>query len=406
MRRILYLTIVVAFTGLLMPASAVYAASASMSLSASSSATKGSTLSVSIRENSGSEPVNAASATVSYPTGSLSYSSVSNSSAFGISAATSGGGGSVHVERGSLSAVTGSQTVATIKFKVLTDSGTATLAITSGQVLSANTNSNIASGFSGVSVALKAPAPTPQAPPADTIPPKVTDVKATNMTFNGTTITWTTSEPANSVVSYGPTNAYGLTASDGSLVTDHKIVLSSPIITAAETYHYSVKSADAAGNTTSSPDATFTTLGAKVPVKVVDQNNKPVSGAEVKIADSSAKTDSKGMATVSGVQTGKQTVVVNFNGGTYTKNIDVTQLDANGNTPTVNMQIKVTSNLWLPIIIVVLLILAVAAWLWKKGGLPPSITKIVPGGGKSTGVTPSMANPQPEPTVIKPGDKN
>ncbi|MBI3812622.1 MAG: hypothetical protein HY283_10560 [Nitrospirae bacterium] len=98
---------------------------------------------------------------------------------------------------------------------------------------------------------------TTSAPP-DTTPPVISGITASNITNTGAVITWTTNETANSQVEYGTTTAYGsLTTLDSALVTNHSATLNG--LTASITYHYHVKSADAAGNLAVSNDNTFIT---------------------------------------------------------------------------------------------------------------------------------------------------
>ena len=129
------------------------------------------------------------------------------------------------------------------------------------------------------------PSPTPlpspsQTPGPDAIPPVITKVQATGFTETSVTITWTTDEPADSVVNYWATtidkdtyekpersiptaqtamptpikssdlagaNPYG-SVSDSSLVTKHSVVLTS--INPETEYYYEVQSTDIANNTT------------------------------------------------------------------------------------------------------------------------------------------------------------
>src|SRR5262249_18584178 len=74
---------------------------------------------------------------------------------------------------------------------------------------------------------------------------------------NTATIAWSTDEPATSRVDYGssPTSLTS-NASSPTLTTTHAIVLSG--LTPLATYYYQVTSADAAGNTSASPVASFT----------------------------------------------------------------------------------------------------------------------------------------------------
>src|SRR5207249_8521656 len=99
----------------------------------------------------------------------------------------------------------------------------------------------------------------PPAPPADTTPPVISSVAASNISTSGATISWATNEASESQVEYGPTIAYGQeTTLDSALVTSHSVGLSG--LTAGTLYHFRVKSADAAGNLAVSGDFTFTTL--------------------------------------------------------------------------------------------------------------------------------------------------
>jgi hypothetical protein len=86
--------------------------------------------------------------------------------------------------------------------------------------------------------------------------------------INGLTVTsvlpftasfgWLTNEPATTQVQYGTTSAYGsLSPLNISLVTTHVGIITG--LRPHVTYHYSVISADANGNTSTSPDATITT---------------------------------------------------------------------------------------------------------------------------------------------------
>jgi hypothetical protein len=96
------------------------------------------------------------------------------------------------------------------------------------------------------------------ATPPDVTPPTITGVSASGITATGATISWTSNEAADSQVEYGTTTSYGSsTTLNSSLVTSHSQSLSG--LTAGTTYHYRVKSRDAAGNLAASADFTFTT---------------------------------------------------------------------------------------------------------------------------------------------------
>jgi hypothetical protein len=93
---------------------------------------------------------------------------------------------------------------------------------------------------------------------SDTTAPVISSVASSSVTASGASITWATNEASNTQVEYGTTSGYGIsTPLNGSMVTSHTVVLSG--LAASTTYHYRVKSRDAAGNQAASGDLTFTT---------------------------------------------------------------------------------------------------------------------------------------------------
>ena len=98
--------------------------------------------------------------------------------------------------------------------------------------------------------------------PSDTTPPVISNVQATAITASGATITWSTDEPADSVVEYGLTTSYGSSVSNTTDVTNHSLPLTG--LTGNTLYHYRVKSTDAAGNMTTSADHSFQTAGSTI----------------------------------------------------------------------------------------------------------------------------------------------
>jgi len=108
--------------------------------------------------------------------------------------------------------------------------------------------------------------------PIDSTAPVITDVSILAIGKNGAVIIWTTDEAATSQVEYGLTTSYGsATAPDTNLVTSHTATLSG--LTATTTYSFKVKSKDASGNESVSPDYTLVTyntgtlVGGVIPAK-------------------------------------------------------------------------------------------------------------------------------------------
>lgn len=101
------------------------------------------------------------------------------------------------------------------------------------------------------------------APPADVTPPVISNVQVTNIMDTSALVTWNTDEPSSSLVTYGTTTSYGLSASSGGLVTSHAVQLIS--LTPGTSYHFFVTSADAANNSSNSVDGQFVTLSDVTP---------------------------------------------------------------------------------------------------------------------------------------------
>lgn len=90
------------------------------------------------------------------------------------------------------------------------------------------------------------------------IPPTPPAVTVDTLTHDSAEISWSTSEPADSQVEYGPTESYGSTSElDPSLVFDHKVLLTG--LSPETTYHFRVISKNQKGDTYVSNDFTFTT---------------------------------------------------------------------------------------------------------------------------------------------------
>jgi hypothetical protein len=412
------LKILIIGAGLLLPLipQTAYAASASVRLSpASGNVAKGSVITIGIRENSGSQAVNAAAVTVSYPAAQFDFVSISNSSAFGVVAANSGGGGSVHVERGALPAVSGDQLIASFSLRAKVNSGTATLSIPSADIRSASDNSSITGAVSGGTYTLTN-APTPAAAaPKDTTPPAISNVKATNVYTNYALITWTTSEPSTSEVMYGPNAGYGIAAADQAMVTAHSVKLTSPLLTGGNTYHFMVRSVDPSGNAATGNDGTFKTRGGTLVITVLNQSNKGVSGADVSVAGVKGTTDKKGQVKLKDVTYGEQAITVTYHhkDSVFKKNVEV--LEGPDDVQPITLKIQASSNtLW--VILALLLAGLTVFLLMRRGGGPGSglrrrLAGAQPGGGGSGGSgsaqTPGgpATTTQAPPSVVKPSNK-
>jgi hypothetical protein len=92
----------------------------------------------------------------------------------------------------------------------------------------------------------------------DLIPPQISSVGISSISDSGATISWITDEPANSQVEYGlAADDYEWAVQEAPLTMSHSIDLVE--LTAGTHYHFIVRSQDAAGNPSTSPDSVFTT---------------------------------------------------------------------------------------------------------------------------------------------------
>jgi hypothetical protein len=276
---------------------------------------------------------------LTYPNNLLSYESTSSSSAFNITAATSGGNGSVHIDRGALPAVSGRQLIASVRFKALSGSGTANLSFENdSKVVSSKSSSNILLGKSGAVFTLQGSS------------------SSSSNKARSIVITWTTSAPSTSEVDYGLTSGYGFASDDGALVTQHKVTLNASLLQGGTQYHYVVKSADSAGHVTTGKDQTITTQGAVLRVSVVDQNGKAVSGAKVTIGSSTVITNSSGGATLENLPTGQGVAKVDYKGSRSTQTINIEPVNANSVPQSVTLSVH-RSNVYVWLLFLLLLLL-------------------------------------------------
>jgi hypothetical protein len=137
----------------------------------------GNNVDVQVRVNSGTDPVNAVQANLSYDPAKLQFVSVSTTgSAFPLEAQSTGGSGSVNMARavnGGSAPATGDQLFATVTFKALVSSTTANINIAAGSAVVRSTdNSNILVDSAGATFTLgSASTPTPTATPTPTPTP-------------------------------------------------------------------------------------------------------------------------------------------------------------------------------------------------------------------------------------------
>ena len=87
--------------------------------------------------------------------------------------------------------------------------------------------------------------------------PAISNIAISSITRDSATITWTTDQPADSVIDYGLTSSYGSSVNDSVLATAHSMTLTD--LTPGTTYHYRITSTNVYGFSSSSEDNSFAT---------------------------------------------------------------------------------------------------------------------------------------------------
>ena len=103
------------------------------------------------------------------------------------------------------------------------------------------------------------------------VPPIISSVRAANVQATHAQIKWDTDEPSTSQVDFGHTPEYGSTTlEDTARTTSHTVQLTG--LSPYTTYHFRVRSHDAAGNVTESADYAFTTANYDEPAEIIIDN--------------------------------------------------------------------------------------------------------------------------------------
>lgn len=130
-------------------------------LPATQSVNQNTNFSVEIREDSGTEPVNAIQADLTYDDARLDFVSVTTSAAFDIDAETFGSGGVIRIARGTVVPKTGDQLVATVTFNARPGAGATSVNFSvSSAVVASSDNTDILASTTGGTYTVVDPPPT------------------------------------------------------------------------------------------------------------------------------------------------------------------------------------------------------------------------------------------------------
>lgn len=215
----------------------IYAASGSLSFAPSMTTVNiGDTVTVAVRENSGTDLVNAVEADVRFDATKLQYVSLDETgSAFGIAAATDVSTGALNIARGrtgGLAPVAGDQLVTTITFKALAPGSVALSFASSSALVRSSDNVNVLASTTPVTLTL-----------ADTAAPTApTGLNASAIAITSVGLTWAASADNVGVSGY---RIYRNGAQVGTSASTNYTITG---LTANTAYNFSVAAVDAAGN--------------------------------------------------------------------------------------------------------------------------------------------------------------
>lgn len=271
-------------------ASASAAGSASFSLSPNSGSYQvGSSFTVSLRENSGSDPVNVVEARLSYDASKLQFTGVSDEgTAFDSVIDNTGGGGNVHITRykGGGGSLVGSQVVGAVSFKAIS-AGAANVSFVSGShIVRSSDQQDIWNGSSSAA------------------------------TFTVTAAPSSGGGSSGGSSSGGSSSGAGSSAGSSTTQRSNSSSATTPNTTAAQSQNGATQN-PADPNAQAATELTTGILSASageptylVAIRVLNHKGKPVAGKKVTIENQTVTTDSTGIASFSNAVAGKYKVSV------------------------------------------------------------------------------------------------
>ena len=179
---------------------------------ASASVVQGQTVDVAVHVKTNGENINAVQADLSYPAGTLQYTSSSNVCAnppFGVSAQNTGGSGNATIACGSFSGVNGDFVMGTITFTALATGSAPITVLNTSSALRSTDNAETLGTVTGATVTVTAPAPTI----SSLTPVTGSSLGGTPVTITGTNFSGTPT------VKFGTVNATSATVVNATTIT-------------------------------------------------------------------------------------------------------------------------------------------------------------------------------------------
>lgn len=317
-----------------LPLTAHAAASTELSVSPSTQTiSSGSNVTVSILMNPGGASINTIHSIVNFNSSNFSVVSVETPAAFGIFPYKVSSN-SVSFTAGTTTPITTSGAVAIITLRA---TGSGNSAINLSAVCAANdnsdncssaydsvTNRNDLSNVTGANYTVTSGANTSNTSNS----PIISNLKISNISSTGATISWLTNVPSTSSINYGATKNLGTSYQNPYMTKEHTVAVGQPNINQGTTYYFTVSSTSANGSSSSSPGQ-FTSLGYVVTIDVYNSANKPIVGANVSANGKSGTTNSSGAVTLNNVLAGPQTVTIKSGNKTTKHVINIGKVNLN-----------------------------------------------------------------------------
>jgi|GEM_PF-1245833 hypothetical protein len=323
----------------------VFAATATAYVSPSSTTvTKGANVTVSVRINSGTSPMDSVEASLVFDSAKLQYVSYSAGSFTTFQQSVAGGTFS-YVGTLLGSSTSGDKAIFSVTFKSLV-AGTASL--TPSNVGAAYQGTEFTSiSSSGGSVTINNPVvvtvpddttdtptttttttTTPTTTPTevkDTTAPKLVAAPTVAVTQKTITLKFSTNEKAKISTKYTLSKT-SKTIASSTLATAHEIVIGSdPALSPGATYKVEIIATDKSGNKATVYSKNIRTTGVDYTVKITDLNGNPLANYPVELHSTpiSATTDADGIAKFADVTPGKHTLVFDIDGLTINQPVSI-----------------------------------------------------------------------------------
>ncbi|MDZ7744528.1 MAG: cohesin domain-containing protein [Candidatus Saccharibacteria bacterium] len=341
--------ILVLLTSVLMPTK-TQAETASVFVSpSSSSVTKGDKITVQVRVNSGTDPMNTAQARLNFDSSRLQYVSYS-SGAFTTPVATNQTSSSFEYAGALLgSTVSGNQLIFSVTLKAVA-TGTASLSISNAQVANAGESftlstsggsisitSDSSGGSSGGSDSTTSSPPTSSSPsggqqtqtsPEPVEPPKFVGEPEFEQTQGTILVKLEADKPSSLRVGYATGDDEQEIVWERDEKTKHELLVGKDQpLQAGTKYKLQIRLTDTDGNHSDTKTASVRTKGVTFKVKILDQDDQPLVDHPVELHSEplQATTDDAGYATFEDVTPGKHTLVFEIDGITMRQPVKVGQ---------------------------------------------------------------------------------